>query len=52
VAKKDGTTSVWHSQELGKRISNARNVWAEGKGHMLKWEAPETLIEAIESFEK
>jgi|GEM_PF-6817471 len=48
--KKDGTTPAWHSQELGKRIPNARNIRVEGKGRILNWEVPETLIEAIQSF--
>ncbi|MGE4570441.1 MAG: alpha/beta hydrolase [Gammaproteobacteria bacterium] len=48
--EKDNTTPAWHSEALGKGIPNARNVWVEGKGHMLNWEAPETLIEAIQSF--
>lgn len=46
----DKTTPRWHSERMGKEIPNARNVWVKGKGHVLNWEAPESLIETIQSF--
>ena len=46
----DGTTSPWHSVEMGRRIRDARNVWVERKGHLLNWEAPESLVNAIRPF--
>ncbi|KIG19450.1 putative hydrolase [Enhygromyxa salina] len=46
----DRTTPRWHSEQIGARIPNARNVWIPGKGHLLNWEAPESLVEAIVSL--
>lgn len=46
----DKTTPRWHSERMGQDIPNARNVWVKGKGHLLNWEAPESLIEAVVSF--
>jgi non-heme chloroperoxidase len=47
---KDQTTPRWHSEQLGRRIPNARNVWVPGKGHLLNWEAPESLVEVVQSL--
>jgi non-heme chloroperoxidase len=46
----DSTTPVWQSETLGTKIPNARNVWVEGKGHLLNWEAPQALVEAVKSL--
>lgn len=46
----DKTTPRWHSEVLGRSLPNARNVWVEGKGHLLNWEAPMSLVEAVESL--
>lgn len=46
----DHTTPQWHSQKLGQLIPQARNVWVEGKGHLLNWEAPQSLIDAVRSL--
>ena len=48
--ERDGTTPRWHSEQLGVRIPTARNVWVPDKGHVLNWEAPESLVEAVESL--
>jgi non-heme chloroperoxidase len=48
--EKDQTTPRWHSEQLGQRIRNARNVWVPGKGHLLNWEAPESLVEVVKSL--
>ena len=48
--KLDNTTPAWHSEKLGSKIPNARNIWLDGKGHMLNWEAPEEIINAIQSI--
>lgn len=48
--REDKTTPPWHSEEMGRLIPRARTVWVEGKGHLLNWEAPEALVEAIGSF--
>ena len=47
---KDQTTPRWHSEKMGKGIPGARNVWVPRMGHLLNWEAPESLIEAVESL--
>lgn len=46
----DKTTPPWHSIELGQRIPQARNIWIDGKGHLLNWEAPDVLFAAIQSL--
>lgn len=48
--EKDQTTPRWHSEQLGRRIPNARNVWVPGKGHLLNWEAPDSLVEVVKSL--
>jgi non-heme chloroperoxidase len=48
--ERDRSTPRWHSEQLGIRIPEARNVWVEGKGHMLNWEAPESLVAAVRSL--
>jgi non-heme chloroperoxidase len=48
--ERDRSTPRWHSEQLGVRIPDARNVWVEGKGHLLNWEAPESLIAAVRSL--
>lgn len=48
---RDRSTPLWHSEQLGVRIPDARNVWIEGKGHLLNWEAPESLVAAVRSLQ-
>jgi len=48
--KKDKTTPPWRSEEMGKRIPNAQNIWLEGVGHGLNWEAVDEIKSAIESL--
>jgi non-heme chloroperoxidase len=48
--ERDQSTPRWHSEQLGVRIPEARNVWVEGKGHLLNWEAPESLVAAVRSL--
>lgn len=48
--RKDRSTPPWHSVEIGKRIPNARNVWLDGIGHAVNWEAPQVILESIESL--
>ncbi len=45
----DKTTPTWHSQEMGKRIANARNIWVPKVGHLINWEAPDAVLQAIQS---
>ena len=47
---KDKTTPRWHSESMGSDIPKARNIWVKGKGHLLNWEAPETLVEVVKSL--
>jgi non-heme chloroperoxidase len=47
---RDQSTPRWHSEQLGVRIPEASNVWVEGKGHLLNWEAPESLVAAVRSM--
>lgn len=46
----DRTTPSWHSELLGKAIPGARDARVEGKGHLLNWEAPAALVDAVESL--
>ena len=46
-SRKDRITPVWHSEVLGRDIPNARNVWVENCGHLLNWEAPESLLQTV-----
>ena len=48
--EEDATTPRWHSESLGRDIPGARNVWVPDAGHMLNWQAPEVLVEAITSL--
>lgn len=48
--ERDQTTPRWHSEQLGVRIPNARNVWLPGCGHLLNWEAPEAVVAALQSL--
>ncbi len=48
--RKDKTTPPWHSEALGRDIPNARNVWVENRGHLLNWEAPESLIQVVDEL--
>lgn len=46
----DSTTPRWHSERMGADIPNARNVWVPDAGHMLNWQAPEVLLDAVASL--
>lgn len=46
----DKTTPRWHSEKMGSDIPNARNVWVKDMGHLLNWEAPEVIVESVESL--
>ena len=41
---RDRTCLPWHSERLGRDIPNARNVWLPGVGHMVPFEAPESIL--------
>lgn len=48
--KEDKTTPPWHSERMGRDIPNARSIWVKDKGHLLNWEAPEILVQVVQSF--
>lgn len=48
--RKDHAAPTEHSERLAGGIPGARLVWVERKGHMLNWEAPEVLVDAITSL--
>ncbi len=48
----DKTTPRWHSELLGTSIKGGRNVWVKDKGHLLNWEAPEALVEVVQSLSR
>jgi non-heme chloroperoxidase len=43
----DSTCPAWHSERLGKELRNATNIWLPEAGHMLPFEAPDTILSAI-----
>lgn len=45
----DRTCPSWHSQKLGKLLPRARNHWLPDLGHMLMYEAPAVVVEAVRS---
>ena len=47
----DRTTPPRDSQRMAAAIPGARSVWAEGAGHMLPWEAPHAIRDAIATVE-
>lgn len=47
---KDKVTPPRHSQRLAAAIPDARTVSVPGGGHLLYWEAPDTLIQAVQAF--
>lgn len=48
--RQDHTTPPWQSERLASSIPGARMVWVEGAGHMVNWEAPDALIDAIDEL--
>jgi pimeloyl-ACP methyl ester carboxylesterase len=47
VGTHDKTTPPFHTDQLHSGIKDSRLVKLPGKGHILNWEAPETLVEEI-----
>lgn len=48
--RSDRTTPPQHSERLAAGIPGARAEWVDGKGHMLNWESPESLVAAVVSL--
>ena len=44
----DRTCPRWHSERLGAEIPGAHNVWLPGVGHVVPYEAPLAIVEAVE----
>jgi pimeloyl-ACP methyl ester carboxylesterase len=47
---RDKTTPAHHSEALQRGIAKSRLKRIEKAGHMLNWEAPETVAEVIQSI--
>jgi pimeloyl-ACP methyl ester carboxylesterase len=45
----DRTCPAWHSERLGRLLAQAQNTWLPGVGHMLAYEAPDQVCDAITS---
>lgn len=45
----DRTCPRWHSERLGRELPRARNVWLPRSGHMLPYEAPQAVLDAVAS---
>jgi len=43
----DNAARPWHAERIAREIPNSRAVCVKGSGHMMNWEAPEAIIEAI-----
>jgi pimeloyl-ACP methyl ester carboxylesterase len=50
VGTKDRTTPSFHTDELAAGIPGARLIRVPGAGHMVVWEAPQVVVEAIEEL--
>ena len=48
--EKDSTTPPWQSERLAASIPGARGWWVPRAGHMLNWEATETIVAAIDEL--
>lgn len=46
----DNTTPPWQSEQLAEGIPGARMVWVQGAGHMVNWQTPAALVEAVEEL--
>ena len=49
---KDSTTPPWQSQRLAESIPGAQAWWVPRAGHMLNWESPDAIIEAIDDLSR
>jgi pimeloyl-ACP methyl ester carboxylesterase len=43
----DRTCPRWHSERLGRELANASSTWLPNIGHMLVYEAPEAIVDAV-----
>lgn len=49
---RDQTTPPWQSERLAAGIPGAQAWWVPRAGHMLNWEAPDAIVEAIAELSK
>ncbi len=49
---KDSTTPPWQSERLAESIPGAQGWWVPKAGHMLNWEAPDAIVEAISELSR
>jgi pimeloyl-ACP methyl ester carboxylesterase len=47
--ERDRTCPRFHSERLGAEIRGSRNVWLPRVGHMVTYEAPSVIVDAVES---
>jgi pimeloyl-ACP methyl ester carboxylesterase len=47
--ERDRTCPRFHSERLGAEIGGSRNVWLPGVGHMVTYEAPQAIVDAVAS---
>jgi non-heme chloroperoxidase len=45
--ERDRTCPRFHSERLGAEIHGSRNVWLPRVGHMVTYEAPQTIVDAV-----
>jgi len=45
--ERDRTCPRFHSERLGAEIPGSRNVWLTGVGHMVTYEAPQAIVDAV-----
>ena len=48
--RSDTTTPPWQSERLAASIPGAQARWVDGVGHMLNWEDPALVVDAIEAL--
>jgi len=48
--RKDKTTPPWQSERLAASIPGAKMVWVEGAGHLVNWEAPDSLVQSVKGL--
>ena len=52
VGSADRTTPPSHARRLAAGVPGARLVTVPDAGHILNWEAPDALVEVVESFQE
>ena len=48
--RSDKTTPPWQSERLAASIPGADARWVDGVGHMLNWEDPDLVVDAVEAL--